>query len=57
MPEIDALVQKIYEDNARGKISDERYTALSIAYEEEQRTLKAAIPEMEEGLTAETDKA
>ena len=54
--EIDALVQKLYEDNARGKISDERYATLSIAYEEEQRTLKADIPEMEAGLTAETDK-
>ncbi len=55
--EIDALMQKLYEDNAKGKISDERYATLSIAYEEEQRTLKADIPEMEAGLTAETDQA
>ncbi len=55
--EIDTLVQKLYEDNAKGKISDERYATLSTAYEEEQQTLKADISEMEAGLTAETDQA
>ena len=28
--EIDALIQKIYEDNASGKLSDERYATLSL---------------------------
>lgn len=36
--EIDALIQKIYEDNASGKLSDERYATLSLSYEEEQIT-------------------
>lgn len=54
--EIDALIQKIYEDNASGKLSDERYATLSLSYEEEQKTLKAAIPEMQAYLEAETDK-
>lgn len=44
--EIDALIQKIYEDNASGKLSDERYATLSRSYEEEQKTLKAAVPEL-----------
>ena len=55
--EIDALIQKIYEDNASGKLSDERYATLSLSYEEEQKTLKAAIPEMQAYLETETDKA
>lgn len=54
--EIDGLVQKIYEDNAKGKISDDRFATLSEGYEREQRELKDAIPEMEHYLEAETDK-
>ena len=54
--EIDALIQKIYEDNASGKLSDERYATLSLSYEEEQKTLKAAVPEMQSFLETETDK-
>ncbi len=54
--EIDALIQKIYEDNAGGKLSDERYATLSRSYEEEQKILKAAVPEMQSFLETETDK-
>ena len=54
--EIDSLIQKIYEDNAIGKISDERYATLSMTYEEEQQHLKVGIPEMENYLETETDK-
>lgn len=54
--EIDALIQKIYEDNASGKLSDERYATLSLSYEEEQKTLKSAVPEMQAYLETETDK-
>ena len=56
MAEIDTLFQKIYEDNASGKLSDERYATLSLSYEEEQKTLKAAVPEMQAYLETETDK-
>ena len=56
MTEIDTLIQKIYEDNASGKLSDERYATLSLSYEEEQKTLKAAVPEMQAYLETETDK-
>ena len=52
--EIDAL-QKIYEDNASGKLSDERYAPCP--YEGEQKTLKAAVPKMQAYLETETDKA
>ena len=54
--EIDSLIQKVYEDNASGKLSDERYATLSLSYEEEQKTLKAAVPEMQAYLETETDK-
>ena len=54
--EIDTLIQKIYEDNASGKLSDERYATLSLSYEEEQEKLKAAVPEMQAYLETETDK-
>ena len=54
--EIDGLIQKLYEDNAIGKISDERYATLSMSYEEEQRDLKTALPDMETYLETETDK-
>ena len=54
--EIDTLIQKIYEDNVSGKLSDERYATLALSYEEEQKTLKAAVPEMQSFLETETDK-
>lgn len=54
--EIDGLIQKLYEDNAIGKISDERYATLSMSYEEEQRALKSALPNIENYLETETDK-
>lgn len=54
--EIDTLIQKIYEDNASGKLSDERYATLSLSYEKEQKTLKAAVPELQSFLETETDK-
>ncbi len=54
--EIDTLIQKIYEDNASGKLSYERYMTLSTSYEAEQQTLKAAVPEMQAYLETETDK-
>ncbi|MDD3002236.1 MAG: DUF4368 domain-containing protein [Candidatus Riflebacteria bacterium] len=55
--EIDGLIQKIYEDNVVGKISDERFATLSMAFEEEQQQLRTAIPEMKDYLEHETDKS
>ena len=54
--EIDSLIQKIYEDNANGKLFDERYATLSMSYEDEQKKLKADTPEMQSYLETETDK-
>jgi DNA invertase Pin-like site-specific DNA recombinase len=38
--ELDRLFQKVYEDNAIGKLNDQRYDQLSDAYEREQAELK-----------------
>lgn len=54
--EIDKLIQRIYEDNVIGKLSDERFATLSNTYEIEQKELKEKLPEMESYLEAETDK-
>lgn len=38
------------------QLSDERYATLSLSYEEEQKKLKATVPEMQSFLETETDK-
>ena len=55
--EIDSLIQKIYEDNVSGKISDGRFATMSMAFEDEQKQLKESIPNMEQYLETETDKS
>lgn len=54
--DIDTLIQKLYEDNAMGKLSDERYATMSISLETEQKELKERVPIMEQELNTETDK-
>ena len=54
--EIDKLIQRLYEDNVSGKLSDERFRTLSRAYEEEQSALKAKLPELEKFLREKTGK-
>lgn len=46
--EIDNIIQKLYEDNLLGKISDERFVKLSQNYEEEQKQLQASISDLTE---------
>ncbi len=48
--EIDGVIQKLYEDNAIGKISDDRFATMSISLENEQSELKERIPILEEEL-------
>ena len=40
--ELDRLFMRTYEDNVAGKLSDERFAAMSNSYENEQQDLKAA---------------
>ena len=44
--EICSPFQKLYEDNASGRITDERYETLSSAYEKEQAGLREKVPEL-----------
>lgn len=48
--EIDGIIQKLYEDNATGKISDERFATMSMSLENEQSELKDRIPALEDEL-------
>ena len=54
--EIDNLILKLYEDNASGKITDERYAAMANSLETEQIELKEKVPILEEEVTTEKDK-
>ena len=54
--EIDTLIQKLYEDNALGKLPDERYATMSISLETEQKELKENVPRIEEELNSETNE-
>ncbi len=48
--EIDGIIQKLYEDNTTGKISDERFATMSMSLENEQSELKDRIPFLENEL-------
>ena len=41
--ELDMLIERIYEDNVLGKISDDRFYRMSANYEKEQKELLAAV--------------
>lgn len=53
--EIDNIIQKLYEDNLLGKISDERFVKLSQAYEEEQHQLQTSISDLTEKLAKQQE--
>lgn len=55
--EIDQLIQKSYEDMAKGLLSEERFATLTVSLENEQKWLKAKIPELESSLEFTADKA
>ena len=44
---LDTIMQKLYEDNVEGKISDERFMRMASTYEAEQKQLEARIDELE----------
>lgn len=53
--EIDSIIQKLYEDNLLGKISDERFVKLSQSYEEEQKQLQTSISDLTEKLAQQQE--
>lgn len=58
--ELDKLIQRIFEDNYSGKISDKRFEVLSAQYEQEQADLELLIAELTADLESfddSTDRA
>ena len=53
--DIDSIIQKLYEDNLLGKISDERFIKLSQSYEEEQKQLQTSISDLTEKLAKQQE--
>lgn len=54
--EIDRLFERIYEDNATGKISDERFRKLSLKYEEEQKSIEEKVNQLKKSYDEMFDK-
>ena len=40
---LDGIIQRLYEDNLDGKISDERFVKMTATYEQEQKDLQARV--------------
>ena len=53
---LDSIIQRLYEDNIEGRISDERFVRLTASYETEQQTLEARVAELQEALNSAQDK-
>jgi hypothetical protein len=54
---LDEIIQRLYEDNLSGKISDERFAKMTANYETEQHTLESRVVELKGTMTAEHDSA
>lgn len=44
---LDKIIQRLYEDNVTGRISDERFSRMSATYEAEQQTLEKRVAELQ----------
>lgn len=55
--ELDRIIQRMYEDNINGKISDERYKKMSQAYEEEHAALTKRVEVLHKELTAAKEQS
>ena len=49
---LDTIIQRLYEDNIEGKISDERFMKMSATYEAEQNQLTERVAELEQIIDA-----
>ena len=57
MRKLDLLIQRLYEDNVDGKVSDERFTKLTATYENEQSVLTARMKELQAVVAKESETA
>jgi site-specific DNA recombinase len=54
---LDDIIQRLYEDNIEGKISDERFAKMTANYEAEQHTLESRVTELKSTMTEEKESA
>jgi site-specific DNA recombinase len=54
---LDEIIQRLYEDNIGGKISDERFAKMTANYEAEQQTLEKRVTELKSIMTEEKESA
>ncbi|WP_457945602.1 DUF4368 domain-containing protein [Caproiciproducens sp. LBM24188] len=54
---LDEIMQKLYEDNIEGKISDKRFAKMSANYETEQHTLENRVAELKSIMIEEKESA
>ena len=54
--ELDHIIQRLYEDNVSGKLTDERFMKLSKSYEQEQRELQAQTTALAEQISVQEQK-
>ena len=54
---LDEIIQRLYEDNIEGKISDERFAKMTANYETEQQNLESRVAELKSTMTSEKESA
>lgn len=54
---LDEIIQRLYEDNVEGKISDERFVKMSASYEEEQKGLESRVSELKKLIADEKENS
>ncbi len=54
---LDEIIQRLYEDNIEGKISDERFAKMSANYEAEQQSLESRTQELKEIINSEKENS
>ncbi|OCN06374.1 recombinase [Erysipelotrichaceae bacterium MTC7] len=54
---LDTIIQRLYEDNVEGKISDERFMKMSATYESEQRELNARVTALQDFIDHAKEKS
>ena len=54
--ELDNIIQRLYEDNVSGKLTDERFMKLSRGYEQEQRELQGQTTALTEQVSTQEQK-
>ncbi len=55
--ELDALIEKLYVDNATGKVSDERYEKISSRFESEQEQVREIVQTLTDDIERMEDEA